>query len=53
VQAGKIKINSVQDLEKLAKLEMFLREEGTPQEDTKVNIIFKRTQNQIPDKFNK
>lgn len=52
LQSGNIKINSVQDLEKLAKLEMFLREKEAPQEDTTVNIIFKRSKpRDIPEKL--
>ena len=44
LQSGNINISSVQDLEKLAKLEMFLRKDETTKEDTNVNIIFKRVE---------
>jgi hypothetical protein len=54
LQAGNIKINSVQDLEKLAKLEMFLREDEMSKRDTNINIIFKRTKTQnTPHESNK
>ena len=41
LQSGSIKITSVQDLEKLARLEMSLRENEITEEDRTVNIIFK------------
>lgn len=41
LKQGMVKINSVQDLERLAKLEMILREESISDEDKIVNIYFK------------
>ncbi|MDP3013118.1 MAG: hypothetical protein Q8M92_02665 [Candidatus Subteraquimicrobiales bacterium] len=41
LRSGGIRINSVQDLERLARLEISLREEEAPEEDKEVNIIFK------------
>lgn len=41
LNSGSIKINSVQDLERLARLEMSLRVEEISEEDRRVNIIFK------------
>lgn len=41
LQSGSVKINSVQDLERLARLEISLREEETSEAEKTVNIIFK------------
>jgi transposase len=47
LKLGKVKVNSIQDLERLAKLEIFLREEGVSDEDKVVNIIFKTAENKV------
>lgn len=46
LQSGDIKINSVADLERLAKLEMDLREDEVAEEDKIINIIFDTAENE-------
>lgn len=43
LQQGEVKINSVQDLERLVRLEIELRKEDTTEEDKVVNIFFTRS----------
>lgn len=47
LKSGDIKINSVQDLERLVRLEMSLRHEEATDEDKVINIVFKRTAKNI------
>lgn len=42
LQSGNIKVNSVKDLETLAKLELLLREGETPAGNSVVNIIIEK-----------
>jgi hypothetical protein len=47
LKLGKVKVNSIQDLERLAKLEIYLREDGASEEDKIVNIFFKTADNKV------